>query len=52
MQGVDCLVCIAALLVVEVGVGLDRARIHYLWQRNGFVQPAHVLQLDALGRAA
>jgi hypothetical protein len=43
---------VAALLVVEVGDGLDRARVHHLWQRDGFVQSAHVLQPDALSRAA
>jgi hypothetical protein len=43
---------VAALLVVEVGVGLYRAGVHHLWQRNSFVQSAHVLQPDAPGRAA
>jgi hypothetical protein len=28
---------VAALLVVEVGVGLDRAGVHYLWERSSFV---------------
>jgi hypothetical protein len=51
-QGVYCLVCVTAFLVVKVGVGLDGASVHHLWERNGFVQSAHVLQSDALGGAA
>ena len=43
---------VSALLVVEVGVGPDGASVHHLWERNGFVQSAHVLQLDVLGGAS
>ena len=43
---------VTAFLIIEVCVRLDRAGVHHLWERNGFVQSAHVLQSNAPGRAA